>query len=134
MAPPVFRHLLVGTRGRSFLLLTPAVLATRPTACLPPLARRTTAAITMPQSGRTFYCSTRGGVKDATFEDVVLGGLAPDRGLYVPQQGIPSIPDKELEEVRGFRFTHWIDAVQLDAWRSTTDDWDDCIWRFFINT
>lgn len=32
----------------------------------------------------TNYLSTRGGVTDATFEDVLLAGLAPDGGLYVP--------------------------------------------------
>lgn len=125
MAPSAFRHLLVGTRGRRFLLLAPAVLATRPSACMPPLARRTTA-LTMSQSGRTLYCSTRGGVTDATFEDVVLGGLAPDRGLYVPQEGIPSIPDKELEEVRG--------EGRCDG-LFTMDDGDDAhIWRVFVST
>lgn len=44
------------------------------------------------------YCSTRGGVRDVTFEEVVLGGLAPDRGLYVPQE-IPHIPLDQLEKV-----------------------------------
>lgn len=102
VAPSALRHLLVGTRGRSLLLLTPAALAAPPTATTPSATRRVliTMAASHSGSGRTLYCSTRGGVKDATFEDVVLGGLAPDRGLYVPQQGIPAIPAKELEEVR----------------------------------
>lgn len=30
------------------------------------------------------YCSTRGGVKDADFRKVLMDGLAPDGGLYVP--------------------------------------------------
>jgi len=80
----------LGARGRRLLplLLTPPAAA----AFHQPEHRTTMA--------RTLYCSTRGGVKDATFEEVVLGGLAPDRGLYVPQEGIPSIPATELEEVR----------------------------------
>jgi len=31
------------------------------------------------------YCSTRGGKTDASFTDVLMDGLAPDGGLYVPQ-------------------------------------------------
>ena len=42
-------------------------------------------------------------MKDATFEEVVLGGLAPDRGLYVPQT-MPTISPAELEEMRGMSF------------------------------
>jgi threonine synthase len=41
------------------------------------------------------YCSTRGDVKGASFEDVVLAGLASDRGLFVPE----SIPMFTAEEV-----------------------------------
>ena len=36
------------------------------------------------------YMSTRGGLHDATFADVLLGGLAPDGGLVVPSE-YPSI-------------------------------------------
>ena len=35
--------------------------------------------------GAPKYRSTRGAVKGASFEDVVMGGLAPDKGLYVPE-------------------------------------------------
>jgi threonine synthase len=41
------------------------------------------------------YCSTRGDVKGASFEDVVLAGLASDRGLFVPE----SFPMFTAEEV-----------------------------------
>lgn len=34
-----------------------------------------------------------------SFEDVVLGGLANDRGLYVPEV-LPSVSPEELNEVR----------------------------------
>lgn len=44
------------------------------------------------------YCSTRGGKKDVLFEDVVLAGLAPDKGLYVPQE-IPRFTTEEIEKV-----------------------------------
>ncbi|CAN0064489.1 unnamed protein product, partial [Hapterophycus canaliculatus] len=46
----------------------------------------------------TSYCSTRGGAKGVSFEDVVLGGLAEDRGLYVPEE-LPSVSAEELSEV-----------------------------------
>lgn len=44
------------------------------------------------------YCSTRGGKKGVSFEDVVLGGLATDRGLYVPEE-LPTVSSDELMEV-----------------------------------
>lgn len=50
-------------------------------------------------STTTTYCSTRGGAKGVSFEDVVLGGLANDRGLYVPEV-LPSVSPEELTEVR----------------------------------
>lgn len=46
----------------------------------------------------TSYCSTRGGAKGVSFEDVVLGGLAEDRGLYVPET-LPTVSAEELAEV-----------------------------------
>ena len=48
------------------------------------------------------YQSTRGGVRGASFEDVVLGGLAPDKGLYVPEM-IPSVDPAEIESVSAVR-------------------------------
>lgn len=41
------------------------------------------------------YQSTRGGVKNVPFEDVVFSGYAPDGGLYVPQT-IPHIDSHTL--------------------------------------
>lgn len=46
----------------------------------------------------TSYCSTRGGAKGVSFEAVVLGGLAEDRGLYVPEE-LPTVSSEELSEV-----------------------------------
>lgn len=50
-------------------------------------------------STTTTYCSTRGGAKGVSFENVVLQGLANDRGLYVPEE-LPSVSPEELTEVR----------------------------------
>lgn len=41
------------------------------------------------------YRSTRGKQAGLRFEQVVLGGLATDKGLYIPE----SIPDISLEEI-----------------------------------
>lgn len=46
------------------------------------------------------YCSTRGEHKGWSFEKVVLGGLAPDGGLFVPET-MPSISLEEIEALRG---------------------------------
>ena len=49
------------------------------------------------------YLSTRGGDAGRSFEDVLLAGLAPDGGLYVPEQW-PSFPKGEW---RGLRNLSW---------------------------
>ena len=41
------------------------------------------------------YKSTRGKQSGLTFEQVVLGGLATDKGLYIPE----SIPQFTLDEI-----------------------------------
>ena len=46
------------------------------------------------------YRSTRGGVSGATFEEVLLGGLAPDGGLYVPTEW-PTLSDTDLKTLQG---------------------------------
>lgn len=38
-----------------------------------------------------------------SFEDVVLGGLATDKGLYVPES-VPTVSPEEIESVSGTRF------------------------------
>ncbi|MEX0605425.1 MAG: threonine synthase [Marinobacter sp.] len=45
------------------------------------------------------YISTRGAAPALGFEDVLLTGLAPDGGLYVPE----SLPHFTLEEIRSWR-------------------------------
>ena len=41
------------------------------------------------------YISTRGGGQPKSFEDVILTGLAPDGGLYVPEQ-LPQFSRQEI--------------------------------------
>jgi len=50
------------------------------------------------------YKSTRGGVKDVSFESAVRAGLAPDGGLFVPQNGIPTLSKDVLEKMRDASF------------------------------
>jgi threonine synthase len=45
------------------------------------------------------YKSTRGKQRGLTFEQVVLGGLATDKGLYIPET-IPQLALNEIEEVQ----------------------------------
>jgi threonine synthase len=47
----------------------------------------------------TRYRSTRGRQNGLRFEEVVLGGLAKDGGLYVPEN-IPKMTMEEIESVR----------------------------------
>ena len=44
------------------------------------------------------YISTRGGAAPATFEDVLLAGLAPDGGLYIPE----TWPEFTRDQIAGF--------------------------------
>ena len=41
------------------------------------------------------YKSTRGKQSGLSFEEVVLGGLATDKGLYIPE----TIPQMSMEEI-----------------------------------
>ncbi len=76
------------------------------------------------------YISTRGSAPALGFEDVLLTGLAPDGGLYVPE----SLPRFSVEEIRSwrglsyselaFRVMHPFveDAVPADDFRSMLDE------------
>ena len=46
------------------------------------------------------YISTRGGGEPKSFEDVILTGLAPDGGLYVPKS-LPHYSHKEIASWAG---------------------------------
>ena len=61
-------------------------------------------------SSATKYCSTRGGATGVSFEDVVLGGLANDRGLYVPET-LPTVTSEELSQV--MRVTNATESREL---------------------
>lgn len=50
------------------------------------------------------YSSTRGSQKNLSFRDVVMIGLAHDRGLFVPDT-FPTVTPEELEEWRKLDFT-----------------------------
>jgi Threonine synthase N terminus len=50
----------------------------------------------------TKYRSTRGGHNGMSFEEVVLGGLATDKGLYVPES-VPAVSADEIESVSPYR-------------------------------
>ena len=49
------------------------------------------------------YISTRGGGEPKSFEDVVLTGLAPDGGLYVPQE-LPKFNPEEIASWAGLSY------------------------------
>lgn len=50
------------------------------------------------------YKSTRGEQTDMGFEDVVLSGLATDRGLFVPET-IPTFTLEQIEQVSTLSIT-----------------------------
>jgi len=49
------------------------------------------------------FISTRGGVEPKTFEDVILTGLAPDGGLFVPEQ-LPQFSQQEIASWAGLSY------------------------------
>ena len=55
-------------------------------------------------TGPVKYRSTRGAQKDMTFSEVVLQGLASDKGLFVPEE-IPKLPAGAPEIWRNHSFT-----------------------------
>lgn len=71
------------------------------------------------------YLSTRGGMASATFSDILLGGLAPDGGLTLPES-YPTVTPDELVSWRRFsypqlafallrRFADELPAAELQA-------------------
>ncbi|MDG4595672.1 MAG: threonine synthase [Candidatus Contendobacter sp.] len=56
------------------------------------------------------YVSTRGGMAPATFSDILLGGLAPDGGLTVPEV-YPTIAPAELASWRGLSYPELAFAI-----------------------
>ncbi|MDG4552402.1 MAG: threonine synthase [Candidatus Contendobacter sp.] len=56
------------------------------------------------------YVSTRGGMAPATFSDILLGGLAPDGGLTVPEV-YPAVTSSELARWRGSSYPELAFAI-----------------------
>src|SRR5690242_7296215 len=65
---------------------------------------------------RMEFISTRGG-KSASFEEVLLGGLAPDGGLYLPRQW----PAFGADEIRDFASLGYAEAAVRVLSPLTTD-------------
>lgn len=71
------------------------------------------------------YVSTRGGSVDRRFSEILLEGLAPDGGLYVPT-AYPKIDDATLRRWRGLSYAElafeilslYIDDIPADALRT----------------
>ena len=57
----------------------------------------------MTSSPSVTYSSTRGGQKNLSFREVVMQGLAHDRGLFVPDS-FPQVTTEELESWRGLSY------------------------------
>ncbi len=81
------------------------------------------------------YISTRGGGKPQSFEDVLLSGLAPDGGLYVPQTlpqiDISSLKGKnyiEIAEIIMFPFVE--ESISLGDFRAIlTETYSDTVFK-----
>ena len=56
------------------------------------------------------YVSTRGGAKPQPFTEILLEGLAPDGGLYLPEE-FPKFGPAELEGMRGISYAELAFAI-----------------------
>src|SRR6267143_1959910 len=56
------------------------------------------------------YVSTRGGAKPQPFTEILLEGLAPDGGLYLPEE-IPKLSAAELAAMRGMSYAELAFAI-----------------------
>jgi threonine synthase len=56
------------------------------------------------------YVSTRGGAKPLPFTEILLEGLAPDGGLFVPEE-FPKLSDSELAAMRGMSYPELAFAI-----------------------
>lgn len=56
------------------------------------------------------YISTRGQSPALTFSEILLGGLAPDGGLYLPEQ-YPQFSDADLTAMRGMNYRELAFAI-----------------------
>lgn len=76
----------------------------------------------IPERGVLFR-STRGTVAAATFEDVLLDGLAPDGGLYLPAVW-PQLADRDLKALKGKPYAA-VAAVVAEAFVGSSLSHDD---------
>ncbi len=56
------------------------------------------------------YISTRGGMQPASFSDILIGGLAPDGGLVIPE-AYPRVSGRELNEWRQSSYRELAHAI-----------------------
>ena len=56
------------------------------------------------------YISTRGQSPALGFSEILLGGLAPDGGLYLPES-YPQFDEADLTAMRGMDYAHLAFAI-----------------------
>jgi len=56
------------------------------------------------------YVSTRGGAKPQPFTEILLEGLAPDGGLYLPEE-FPKFGPADLSAMRGISYAELAFAI-----------------------
>lgn len=78
------------------------------------------------------YRSTRGGVTGQSFADVLLAGLAPDGGLFVPET-YPSLSPARLEDLAGASFADAAAAVLPLFIGQDTPHFADTAWDRFAH-
>ncbi|MCX8018242.1 MAG: threonine synthase, partial [Rhodocyclaceae bacterium] len=74
------------------------------------------------------YLSTRGGAAPQAFCDILLGGLAPDGGLYLPET-YPQVSAAELAEWRELPYP----ALALKIFQKFVDDIPPCDLKSIID-
>ncbi|MDB3909803.1 threonine synthase, partial [Gammaproteobacteria bacterium] len=76
------------------------------------------------------YISTRGGCSPQSFEQVLLTGLAPDGGLYVPAE-LPRFSEQEIASWQGLSYPDLVlkviapfigDEIPADALRKIVEE------------
>ena len=60
------------------------------------------------------YISTRGQSPALSFSEILLGGLAPDGGLYLPES-YPQFNDADLTAMRGMNYRELAFAILISA-------------------
>src|SRR5258708_14694565 len=56
------------------------------------------------------YVSTRGGAKPQAFTEILLGGLAPDGGLFLPEE-FPKLGPADLSAMHGMSYRELAFAI-----------------------